>query len=190
LPTVNERHLVLCSSAEWAETVQRWIIPFVLEGVDLGDDVLEIGPGPGRTTEVLVGMAPRLTAVELDPALAVALRERLVDPGLEVLEGDATALPLPNDRFSAAVCFTMLHHVPSPAEQDTVFAEVARVLRPGGVLAGTDSLATPELAELHSDDIYVPVPPEGLEKRLLAAGFVTAQVDTNEYSVRFRATAG
>ncbi len=187
---MNERHLELCSSAEWAETVQRWIIPWVLDDVDLGDDVLELGPGPGRTTEILVQMTPRLTAVEVDPALAGSLAERLGGPTVEVLEADATRLPLPDGRFSAALSFTMLHHVPSVAEQDQVFAEVARVLRPGGVFAGTDSLATPELAELHSDDTYVPVDPEGLGARLTRAGFSSVRVDTNEYSVRFRAMAG
>jgi len=186
---VNERHLELCSSAEWAETVQRWIIPWVLDDVELGDDVLEVGPGPGRTTEVLVQMTPRLTAVEVDPTLAKSLAERLGGPSVEVLLADATRLPLPDGRFSAALSFTMLHHVPSVAEQDQVFVEVARVLRPGGVFAGTDSLATPELAALHSDDTYV-IDPEGLDGRLTRAGFSAVRVDTNDYGVRFRATAG
>ena len=54
---MNERHLELCSSAEWAETVQRWIIPWVLDDVALGDDVdeLEINPlrAAGSRIEVL-----------------------------------------------------------------------------------------------------------------------------------------
>jgi hypothetical protein len=61
---MNREHLALCSSAEWAEAVQRWIIPWVLEAVDLGDDVLEVGPGPGLTTDVLRTKVTRLTAVE------------------------------------------------------------------------------------------------------------------------------
>ena len=186
---MNERHLELCSSAEWAETVQRWIIPWVLDDVELGDDVLEVGPGPGRTTEVLVQMVPALTAVEVDPALAASLAERLGGPTLEVLEADATELPLPEGRFSAALSFTMLHHVPSAAQQDRVFAEVAGVLRGGGIFAGTDSLATPELAELHSDDTYVPIDPDALEARLRGAGFASVRVDTNDHAVRFRAVA-
>jgi SAM-dependent methyltransferase len=186
---VNQQHLERCSSAEWAETVQRWIIPWVLDDVELGDDVLEVGPGPGRTTEVLVSMAPRLTAVEVDPALAAALAGRLAGPTLEVLQADATELPLPNDRFSAALSFTMLHHVPSAAGQDQLFAEVARVLRPGGTFAGTDSLASPELAELHVDDTYVPIDPAGLGARLERAGFAEVRIDTNEYALRFRGVA-
>ena len=39
----------------------------VLEGAELGPRVLELGPGPGLTTEVLAGVAPELTAIELDP---------------------------------------------------------------------------------------------------------------------------
>jgi hypothetical protein len=66
----KRKHLEYWSSAEWAEAVKKYIIPFALEGLDLGDDVLELGPGPGRTTEILKDMAPKLTAVELDKDLA------------------------------------------------------------------------------------------------------------------------
>jgi hypothetical protein len=53
---VNTKHLELCSADEWADTVKRHIIPWTLEGLELGDDVLEIGPGPGRTTDILKDM--------------------------------------------------------------------------------------------------------------------------------------
>ena len=72
---MNERHLQLCASAEWAETVQREILPWALGGRDLGDDVLEVGPGPGMTTDVLRRTVARLTAVEVDAVLAAALAE-------------------------------------------------------------------------------------------------------------------
>src|ERR1700728_3501190 len=102
-------HLELCSSAEWADTVSRFIIPWVLEDLSLGDNVLELGPGPGKTTEVLVETVPRLTAVELDEDLARALGERLARPTFEVVHADATRLPQPAGSFSAVVSFTMLH---------------------------------------------------------------------------------
>ncbi len=41
---MNEKHLALCSSAERAEAVERWVIPRVVSDVDLGDDVLELVP--------------------------------------------------------------------------------------------------------------------------------------------------
>jgi SAM-dependent methyltransferase len=185
---MNAEHLRLCSSAEWAETVERWIVPWVLDGIDLGDDVLEVGPGPGLTTDVLRAMVPKLTAVEIHPDLASALAERLTDTNVDVVCADATRSPLADHRFSGAVCLTMLHHVPSIERQDSVLAEIHRVLRPGGILAGEDSLDSTELRELHRDDTYAPVDPDGLGARLEATGFRAVAVDTNEFALRFRAT--
>jgi SAM-dependent methyltransferase len=185
---MNEEHLKLCSSAEWAETVRQWIIPWVLDGIDLGDDVLEVGPGPGLTTDVLRELVPRLTSVEIDPGLAESLAARLAGSNVEVLSVDATRTGLPENRFSGAVCLTMLHHVPSAERQDALLAEVLRVLRPGGVLAGEDSLASPELRDLHRGDTYVPVDPEHFAERLQAAGYTGVEVTTNDYAVRFHAS--
>lgn len=184
---MNKRHLELCSGAEWAEAVRRWIIPWVLDGLDLGEDVLEVGPGPGRTTEVLCDLVPRLTAIEIDPCLAADLGARMAASGVQVVQGDATDLPYDDGRFSAVLSFTMLHHLPSPADQDRLFAEAARVLGPGGVLAGTDSLDSEEFRELHTGDTCVPVEPAGLAARLAEAGFSQAEVETNDYGIRFRA---
>ncbi|HZP58417.1 MAG TPA: class I SAM-dependent methyltransferase [Dehalococcoidia bacterium] len=185
---MNKQHLDFCSSDEWAESLRRYIIPGALEGVALGDDVLEVGPGPGRTTDLLRTMAPQLTAVEIDPDLADALAQRMAGTNVTVVRADATDLPFEDGRFSAAVSFIMLHHVPTPGQQDELFREVARVLRPGGVLAGCDSLDTPDFRAMHEDDVCVPVPPDTLARRLSAAGFSDVQVDPNPYVVQFRAT--
>jgi SAM-dependent methyltransferase len=184
---VNQTHLEMCSSAEWAEAVEKWIIPWVLDGVELGDDVVEVGPGPGLTTDVLRRRAGRLTAIEIHKELATSLQTRFAGRNVEVICADATATGLPGDRYTAAVCLTMLHHVPSVALQDQLFVEVHRLLRPGGILVGQDSLASDELRALHVDDTYVPVEPAGLAPRLEASGFADVVVDTNEYAVRFRA---
>src|SRR5260221_14244604 len=48
---VNEEHLALCSSPEWARFVEDELLPWVLGGHDLGDALLEVGPGPGLTTD-------------------------------------------------------------------------------------------------------------------------------------------
>jgi len=184
---VNQAHLELCSSAEWADAVERWIIPWVLDSVDLGDDVVEVGPGPGLTTDVLRTKVAQLTAVEIHDELADSLSARLAGTNVEVVHADATRTQLPTDRFSGAVCLTMLHHVPDAERQDALFAEIFRILRPEGVLAGQDSLDSEDLRALHVDDTYVPVDPVRLPARLEAAGFVEIEVDTNEYAVRFRA---
>jgi SAM-dependent methyltransferase len=162
-------------------------MPWALNGVDLGDDVLELGPGLGATTRVLARRPGRLSVIELERSSAARLRARFA-PGVDVREGDATAMPFPDGRFSAVVCFTMLHHVPSPELQDRVLAEACRVLRPAGVLAGSDSLGG-SLAFwlLHIADTFVRVPPRGLADRLHMAGFIEPRVDVQRASVRFRA---
>jgi SAM-dependent methyltransferase len=141
----------------------------------------------GLTTDILRLQATTLTAVEIHPELAASLRERLDGTNVEVICADATATNLPGDRFTGAVCLTMLHHVPTIELQDRLFSEICRLIRPGGVLAGQDSLASEELRELHVDDTYVPVDPADLARRLEDAGFIDVEVDTNEYAVRFRA---
>jgi SAM-dependent methyltransferase len=187
---VNEAHLEYCASPEWARLVEDELLPWVLDGCELGDDLLEAGPGPGLTTDVLRRKAARVTAVELDLDLAGKLAARLAGSNVTVVAGDVTRLPFPAGRFSAAACLTMLHHIPSPARQDSALAELARVLRPGGVLAGADGLDTPARRELHEDDVFVPVDPGTLAARLRAAGFAEARVDVAGDRVRFAATAG
>jgi hypothetical protein len=44
---VNNAHLEFCSSPEWARLVEDELLPWVLDGCELGDDLLEVGPGPG-----------------------------------------------------------------------------------------------------------------------------------------------
>ena len=77
------------------------MIPWALDGLDPGEDVLELGPGPGLTTDVLRERSARLTAVELDPQLAPSLHEHMKNTNVEVVEADATAMPFPNGSFSA-----------------------------------------------------------------------------------------
>jgi SAM-dependent methyltransferase len=196
---MNRRHLEFCASPEWADIVENEILPWAVGDLDLGDDVLEVGSGPGLTTDVLRRRVPRLTAVEIDPDLAGALRERLRDSNVRVVRADATRLPLESGRFSAATSFAMLHHVPSPQLQDQLLAELCRVLRPGGLLVGSDAVDTGELDEFHRGDTYVPCDPDTMPARLRAAGFGPVDVELGELSAgrpswsrrrfRFRAVA-
>src|SRR5689334_12756447 len=90
---MNKEHLRICSSAEWAATVETEILPWALQQHDLGPDVLEVGPGPGLTTAVLSRMVAKLTAVEVDADLAAALATRMAGSNVEVIHGDGAALP-------------------------------------------------------------------------------------------------
>jgi ubiquinone/menaquinone biosynthesis C-methylase UbiE len=178
---MNEAH-EYCGSDEWRQMIRQVILPWALGETDLGNDVLEVGPGYGATTDVLSQAVPRLTSVEIDDELAAMLTDRFADvPSVEIVNGDATSLPYTDNRFSGAACFTMLHHVPTIALQDRLFAEVARVLRPGAPLVASDSLGSEELKAHHEDDTYNPVDPDTLPDRLAAAGFADVNVRVNDF---------
>jgi ubiquinone/menaquinone biosynthesis C-methylase UbiE len=180
---MNLLHRLLCRSALWRWTVERWVIPWALDGLDPGENVLELGPGPGLTTDVLRERAARLTAVEIDPRLASSLQERMKNTNVEVVEADATAMPFPDGSFSAVLSFTMLHHVLSVTPQNQLLAEAWRVLRPGGVFAGSDTAPGVLLQLAQIGDTMVPVDPATLSHRLKTAGF-------DELKARRRATTG
>ncbi|MFC5749856.1 class I SAM-dependent methyltransferase [Actinomadura rugatobispora] len=183
---MNKSHLAYLSSPEWAEALRTDLLPWLQEVAELGDHVLEIGPGYGLTTELLVSLAPRVTAVEIDPRLAAEVRARLGDAPVEVIEGDAGALDLAPDRFSAATCFSMLHHLESPAAQDRLFARLHGALRPGAALLGVESIDGEMIRRGHVDDTYVPVDPATLGQRLEAVGFTGTVVETvSDYQFRF-----
>ncbi len=185
---MNRMHSVICSSGRWQRIVERELLPWGLGEAELGDDMLEIGPGFGATTRVLAGRAPTLTVLELDEGYCERLRRELADR-VTIVQGDATAMPFADGRFSAVVCFTMLHHLPSPQAQDRLLAEVARVLRPGGLFAGTDSIGRSRLFRLlHVGDTLVPVSPDVLPERLRAAGLTDPVVTQSASSFRFSAS--
>lgn len=176
----------MCRSDYWCDVLAERL-PWAIGGTDLGPNVLEIGPGPGLTTDLLRSRVPRLTALEIDGKLAGALRSRLEGSSVQVVEGDATEMPFPESEFSGAVSFTMLHHVPSQELQNKLLAEAFRVLKPGGFFVGTDSLQSWFMKLIHIGDTLVPINPESFGARLEAAGFEVLEVEKNSEAFRFRA---
>lgn len=184
---MNRVHNLICSSARWQRRVERELIPWGTAELELGERVLEVGPGLGATTQVLARRVRDLEVLELDEAYCRRLR-RLLPGTVTVTHGDATALPYPDGSFSSVLCFTMLHHIPDRGLQDRAFAEFARVLRPGGVFAGTDSVGTGLLFKLiHVGDTLLPLDPDALPARLERVGFAAARVERSGGSMRFRA---
>jgi SAM-dependent methyltransferase len=182
---LNQSHIEFLSSPEWAGMLETDLLPWIEDAGDLGEDVLEVGPGPGLTTDLLRQRVARLTVVEADPALAAPLRDRLAHTGVHVICGDAADSGLESDRFSAVTCFSVLHHVPSPEHQDRIFAEVGRVLRPGGVFVGCDSRDLDFIRDGHEGDTFVPVDPDAFPTRLAAFGLDDTRVDVGDYQFRF-----
>lgn len=183
---MNWIHRRMCSSAYWKRTLDQRL-PWILAGAQLGQDVLEVGPGPGLTSDWLRTRVERFTALELDSALAESLRSRTRGTNTTVVTGDATAMPFPDAAFSGCATFTMLHHVTSRSLQDAVLREIRRVLRPGGELVGCDSLPSAFLRLIHLGDTLVPVAPETLPARLHAAGFEVLRIEKERDFFRFHA---
>jgi ubiquinone/menaquinone biosynthesis C-methylase UbiE len=167
---VNRLHYWLCRSAYWRKAVQQRV-PWVLSDADLGQNALELGPGPGLTTDLLRLTVQRLTVIEVDSKLANSLSSRLSGSNVEVVAGDATAMPFPDSHFSAVISFTMLHHVPSAKLQDKLLREAWRIVQPGGVFVGSDSMKSLFMRLIHIGDTLVLIDPETFGARLEAAGF-------------------
>jgi len=181
---MNDNHAQLCPSPEWAQHIQSEILPALTRDVDLGESMLEIGPGPGAATEWLRHKVGKLTAVEIDAAAAQSLLTRYAGSNVAIVTGSAAELDFTDGSFDSAGSFTMLHHVPTVALQNKILAEAFRVLRPGGVLIGSDSLASDGLHHFHAGDTYNPIEPASLLSRLQTVGFGQITVIVN-YSLLF-----
>ncbi len=121
----------------------QWTAPMIdIAGIARGQQVLDVACGTGvlaRAAADRVGGAGAVVGVDLNPAmLAVAARVR---PDLEWREADAADLPFADGRFDAVLCQSALFFFP-----DVVGAlrEMARVVRPGGVVAVQTYAALPD----------------------------------------------
>ena len=95
---------------------------------------VDIGCGNGAFTQLLVERCAPVAIEGVDPSegqLAFA-RERVATPVVQFRQGDAMALPFPNDTFDAAVMALVVFFIPEPPKG---VAEMARVVRPGGLAA-------------------------------------------------------
>lgn len=183
---MNIVHRYYCRSRRWRHHVGQ-LLPWATDGVPFaGMRVLELGSGPGLTTDWLAARVGSLTALEVDPRDAATLRRRR--PDVTVVQASATAMPLRDAAFDVVVCFTVLHHLPDSAAQDQLLAEARRVLRPGGTFAGSDSRWGPLFALAHVGDTMTLVDPAGFPGRLAAAGFGGVSVDVGRHALRFAAT--
>jgi SAM-dependent methyltransferase len=177
---VNENHAILCASADWAEHLEADVLVPLVEAVDLGDEMLELGPGPGAATRWLRHRVRRLVALELDETAAARLADELAGTNVTVHVGDSTRAPFPDESFDSVGAFTMLHHLPTQALQLATICEAFRLLRRGGVLLGADSLASQELHAFHEGDTYNPIDPARLLVFLQAAGFTRVTLTVGE----------
>jgi SAM-dependent methyltransferase len=143
----------------------------------LGEVVGDIGCGTGRLAPYLAaqGLSPR--GVDLSPGMVEIARRDYPEFSFEV--GDLRALPFDDASLAGAVCWYSLIFL-APDDRDAAFAEVARVVKPGGYLVtafkpGDGKLRRGgKLAGLGVEYDGYWLPAEEMEARITAAGFVTA----------------
>ena len=112
----------------YAEAAIGWCLAPVSDGQPVR--VVDVGAGTGILTGALARIGADVVAVEPDQAMLAELRRQL--PGVRALEGSAEALPLPDQSADAVLCGQSMHWF----DMNRALPEIARVLRPGGVLAG------------------------------------------------------
>lgn len=105
-----------------------------MQGEDVrGKDVLDIGCGFGWCEiDLLARGASRVFAVDVSEATLAIAREHITDPRVEFAVASATALPTRDGSLDTVVSWEVIEHIPKGSEP-IMFAEVGRVLRPGGV---------------------------------------------------------
>ncbi len=170
---------------------RRQVLPWILQGSDLGEHILELGAGPGAATLELARRAPRVTSLEYDHALAVRLSAR-ANPSashsnVRIVQADAAALPFVDGTFSSVIAILMLHHLKTIEWQDRAFSEIHRVLRPGGVFLAFDIPDGWIHRVGHIKSTFVPLNPATASKRLTAAGLSNVTIDSKSGGFLIRA---
>jgi ubiquinone/menaquinone biosynthesis C-methylase UbiE len=109
----------------YAQAAVRWALELAP-----GPRVLDLGAGTGKLTATLVALGAEVIAVEPDSAMLTELRRAL--PAVRALPGSAEAIPLPDASVDAVLAGNALHWF----DMNVAGPEIARVLAPGGILAG------------------------------------------------------
>jgi SAM-dependent methyltransferase len=118
----------------YAEAAVRWALEPVRDGRPAQDGqpvrVADVGAGTGKLTATLIGLGAEVTAVEPDPQMLAELRRTM--PEVRSVPGSAEKIPLPDASLDAVLAGQAMHWF----DMNHALPEIARVLRPGGVLAG------------------------------------------------------
>jgi ubiquinone/menaquinone biosynthesis C-methylase UbiE len=127
--------------ADWWTATERTLDRI---GLEAGDRVLELGPGPGRlllpaARRVLPGGA--VVGLDVQPGMIQRLEKRAAHvSNLTAMLGNGEEMPIPSDSFDVVFLAMVLGEIPDRA---AALAEVFRVLKPGGRLSITEMLADP-----------------------------------------------
>lgn len=112
----------------YAEPLAKVFTAF--SGVSAGDNVLDVGCGPGALTAHLLSVGARVAAIDPSPPFIDAIRARF--PDVDVRQGTAEELPYGTATFDAALAQLVVHFMADPV---VGIGEMARVTRRGGIVA-------------------------------------------------------
>jgi SAM-dependent methyltransferase len=141
---VSQARMLLNPRRESIHPVRKTLAKFRIRP---GDTVLEIGPGPGYFTAEAARMAApggRVIALDLQLGMLEMLQERLDEADerrVHAVLADATRLPLTDAGVDVAYLVAVLGEIP---DRPAALAELRRVLKPGGLLAITETLTDPD----------------------------------------------
>jgi ubiquinone/menaquinone biosynthesis C-methylase UbiE len=129
--------------------LRRMWVPLTLDriGIQAGEHVLELGPGPGAFTVDAtrrVGPDGKLIAVDIQSKMIEAVERKVTAAGLanvEMVVADAYSLPLDDASIDRAFLVTVLPEIP---DKQRALAELRRVLKVGGILSITEQLPDPD----------------------------------------------
>lgn len=166
-----------CNSSLWRRATRKQLLPWFTAGADLGDHLLELGAGFGAATGEWKKRVARVTSLEYSSQSVKRLAKHWPGGNGGAVRGDAASLPFPDGTFSSVVAILMLHHLLTGEAQNRAFAEVRRVLRPGGVFLAFDMADSWMGRVVHIRSTFVAVNPAEAQTRLGAAGFARVRVD-------------
>ncbi len=149
-----------------ADVMRRQVLPpIVAHARRLGRPlrVLEVACGTGRLTGQLLRALPdaQYVGVDLSPYYVSVARDRVDHPSARFEAANAESLPFADGSFDAVCCIYLFHELPRNARR-TVWAQMHRVLRPGGCLVIEDSLQTVDVGPMgvffdrFADDMHEP----------------------------------
>jgi SAM-dependent methyltransferase len=144
--------------------------------------ILDVGCGPGQVGRFVHALGREVSGVDISPNMVACARELSPDLSFEV--GDMRALPFPSASFAGLLAFYSIIHLDA-GELPGVFAEMKRLLMPGGVLAlafhvGREVRHVEELWGVKTCLDFIFFEPEEIVDALQAAGFAIVEKTLRE----------